>query len=319
MAKEIKVCLDRPENDDFVELWAVISEGADAEYIARHTYYGAWFTVSDPEGYRELGHLLDYDTVVIVCDADGNELFRSSNVDGSARFNTEEQEARRVWNEYAIKTDLTSSLVSDGGTPAHLFHFITGMFSDSLDRWLLSYKDPSIYGSAADDYDENWVGGTVVKEESTEVLEKYSYLGKEYQIERIHYRHSVCGAEWDEYYAAGFRVGVRYPGPYGTMYPKYDAVTRIKDALKALFPDSKELYYARPYTPYGTDVTYYTEQKYSVSDCAAHLLRNGSVYGTFDLHRENVDRIEKELKEGTSPFFATLDDLRKVHPDSIRD
>ena len=87
------------EDDSYVELWQIVGR---KKYIARHTCGPKrWYYVSDPLGYRELDRPIEDDVTVVVCGRDGYELFRTSNADGSADFNTPKQEAYAQWARYA--------------------------------------------------------------------------------------------------------------------------------------------------------------------------------------------------------------------------
>ena len=131
------------------------------------------------------------DTVFIVCDQDENELFRSRNNDGSADFNTHEQEAHEQWKKYSEANHPRIKLEN----PHMNFyaHWATGEPTGSLNQWLLSFQDPDLYPEARD-YPENWLAHYEQIGEP-EVLSCYVYLGEKRQIEKIQYRHLHCGKE----------------------------------------------------------------------------------------------------------------------------
>ena len=184
------------EDDSYVELWQVVDR---KKYIARHTCGPKrWYYVSDPLGYRELDHPIGDDVTVIVCGRDGRELFRTSNADGSADFNTPKQEAYARWAEYA-KAHAPDVAVDDHSAQFFV-HWATGAPVGGFNQWLLSFQNPELYPEA-EDYAENWLWCHNKRLGGFETLAEYVYLGEQRKIERSRFRHKICGAEWDEYYA----------------------------------------------------------------------------------------------------------------------
>ena len=298
--KEFKVSIWHQEDDNYNELWKVVGE---EKYFARNTYYGGdWYFVADPLGYCELDHSCPDDYVFIVCNHKGKELFRSSNADDTRNFPCLRVLRKQEWDK--VKTGL--AVKEENNDAAFFAHWATGNIVSHHGTWLLSFKDPDIYGDKAKDYDENWCWW--YKETGKqEVLGKFKYAGDTYEIVKSHVKHDICGVEWDEFYSAGEFMGAIYDQTLvGTMYSKQQAISKARKALADIYPDSKYNISAVNVYKYGED-TYITEQQFGLGQAAERIL-NG------DYHRIAVDAaIEKEQK--TPSFYKDIYDIRKTYPD----
>ena len=149
--KEIKVKLKYHENDDYNELWLEINGRGNNRYYARHTYgwTGTWYFVSDPLGYCELDHPCPDDYIFIVCDQKGNELFRSCNGDDSCNFPCLRAMEIDEWNKFIESSE--RQITAKHKDSDFLIHAITGMTRNGRDRWVLTFKDPEIYGDVANE------------------------------------------------------------------------------------------------------------------------------------------------------------------------
>lgn len=310
--KEFKVKLKYHENDDYNELWLVINGMKANQYFARNTYgwTGMWYFVSDPLGYCELDHPCPNDYIFIVCDQKGNELFRSCNGDDSCNFPCLRAMEIDEWNKFieASKQNITSfSRDSD-----FFAHWATGMTSDGCDRWLLTFKDPEIYGDVAKDYDENWCWHyTEVGE--PEILATFNYAGTDYHITRQRYKHNNCGVEWDNYYSGQhYKGSVFDSNNVGTMYSAREATEKVVAALKEIYPNCKYTISAvDEYPAYGRGEKYYSERKMKFWTAAERLL--GRNY-----NRIFVDSVIENERNNPS-MYADYKEIKAKYPDCEMD
>lgn len=269
--KEYRVRLYADENDSYVELWKRLDK--KNSFIARYTFGGSWYYVSDPLGYCELDFPIAEDVTIVVCDANGNELFRSRNGDGSASFNTIEQEAKVRWAAFVKANGLTVQPYEE------------------FKEWLLSFQDPEQCGEAAKDYPENWMHYHIEKA-SVEVLDSYVYLGCEEELQRIHYKHRFCGVEWDEYRVGGSLMGYVFNKEVcGPMYSPGTAKGLVIDAIKANHGNTNAVSWVQHC--YGN--VYAQRNIWLIS--AADLLLQGNYRKTY------VDRVAAEERDHTR-FYA---------------
>lgn len=309
MAKELKVKLKSEENDNYVELWSII--GQKKKYIGRYSYPGSehWVYVCDPLGYCEIDGPLEEDAVVIVCDKKGNELFRTSNGDGTAKFNTLERESHEQMAKYMRENHPP---VRVENTEANYYaHWATGQPQGAKNKWLLSFQDPDLYPQA-DDYPDNWIM-RADQCGDPQILATFTYLGEERNIERIPIHHTICGAEWYEWYSGGYYIGAEFDATKtGTMYTKGQATSILMAAIKEMHPGCPVVFGTHEFQFFKE--TKYQSIKYSVQEAAESLMRNSK--NRFDLHREFIDRMAAEERD-KSHFYSTLVELRIDHPDVL--
>ena len=312
--KTYRVTFYRDADDNYNELWKVIDDGSKVKYLARHVAGpGCWYYVSDPRGYCELDYALHDDVVVIVCDKQGNELKRTCNGDHTAEFPTLERVAHEQWAAYAEKE---SKGVTVENTHANfLVHWATGTPQGALNKWLLSFKDPNQYGTAALDYDENWVY-FMVEHDQPETLAEFDFWGEKHRIERIHCKHKVCGVEFYSYYSGPFYIGAEFDAnSNGPMYTQSDAIHMVEAAVKADFPDTLKICYAEAHP--SKDETYYAQRWVDTRRAAELLLYKGNQYSPMDLHREFVDRLANHA-DWPLEFFKNTEQLMAKYPNAVR-
>ena len=306
--KEFRVKLEIHENDDYVEVWKVIvKKNEKKRYFARYTYgEGEWFFVADPHGYCELDSRCPDNYVFIVCDQNGKELFRSCNGDDSRKFPPLRVLAKQKFAEFAKEhPEMVGKKALDTSLELYL-HWATGELHFSHDKWLLTFKDPDIYGDEARDYDENWCYCRW-EETGKKVLAKFDYVGDTYTIERQDLRHTICGKKWSEISSAGWLMATIFDeSDIGTMANKTEAIKAVADMLKELYPEAKyALSYAR--TVYGD---YVYEERLPFSK-AAELVINR------DFHTRNIERILTEREKAVGiKFYETTMKLEAAHPDA---
>jgi len=257
--KEIKVKIYAHENDDYNELWKVISGDTKQKYFARHTFGKAeWYFVADPLGYCELDHACPDDYIFIVCDDNGKELLRDSNGGISNTFPTLEQKTKNVWN--SIKEKYATI--------------------DGLNDWLLTFLTKNIIETKLSDvfcHYENWTWGwqdTVNKE----VIERFNHLGVDYCVYKLTKKHRYCDCEWVDYYAGHAKMDEEYPsyveyfGSWydgnimGDCYSPNDATKTVKGALEQIYKSDRGLSTVST-TPYGVS----REKLLSFNGAAAYL------------------------------------------------
>lgn len=192
--KEIPVFKLYEENDEFNELWKGIDN--DKYYVRATEFGGEWYSVCDPLGYCERNSTYKDYVIFIVCDSNGNPLFGSSNL--NPRFPRLKDVEKAEWNK--IK-DAYPHIDEDEEVSWWSEAFGNGS-TLSVDKWLLTYKDPSLYETEIREmfgYDENWVRH--YDEISKVIIDEFDYLGEKYAIYQVTCKHQVCGVEWIEYYA----------------------------------------------------------------------------------------------------------------------
>ena len=152
MAKEIKVHKYYDENDCYVELWKVVGE---EKYFGRYTYNneGTWHYIADPLGYCELDRPVSNDVMFILCDEEENEYYRYSNGQPNP-LPTFNAYIKQMWKK--VKDNIPHNTEND---EANFWSMCwNGETTRKLEQWIISFKDPNLYGDQAKDYDENWYG-----------------------------------------------------------------------------------------------------------------------------------------------------------------
>ena len=186
------------------------------------------------------------------------------------------------------------------------------------DTWLLTFKDPEIYGDAAKDYDENWVfHKEIIKEEP---ISDFTYLGTKYGIWKITYQHRDCKKEVIEYWVAKFAEGCNtkiaeygliqfldsyFEGEPGTMYIKRDAIAKVKEALE-------KIYNSEPISFIYSTLGYAYERFIGYKDAAEKLL-NGN------WNRQFVEELIKKEAEKHTFFIREDTAIDELYPDCQRD
>ena len=314
--KEYRVKFYSEEDGSYVELWKLVDQ---EKFIARHTWGPkCWYYVSDPLGYRELDHPMRDDVTVIVCDQNGNELFRTSNADDSVNFNTPKQEAHEQWAKFVENTK--TEIVTENQSAQFMAHWMLGTPVGRFNDWLLSFQDPELYEGARD-YPENWLHCRNEQVGEFETLAEYTYLGETKKIERGHFRHMICGAEWDEYYSGNHFIGHTFDDSHvGTMYSEIEARRILSAAIKSHFPEARVLSVVHEYTPKKDGPAYYKEEhlraEYAWERIAAPNSPDGR--GRKNLRRSFIDAEAAKEREH-SRFFATFEQIKAIYPDCIRD
>lgn len=331
MEREIKVFKAYEENDDYVELWKTFDEEKPI-YYGRYTWndLGIWYHVADPLGYCELDSQVADDVMFICCDAEGNEQCRYSNADPNPLVKFETY-IKAQWDKY--KDNLP---VNEENYEKNFWSmWWDGTTTYKVNQWLLSFKDPEIYGDIARDYDENWYGCWHEKQIAWEPIKgtEFTYLGNKYQFVKVIHKHDVCGVKWDEFVCADSplvitdnwwepiddsseveRPWIRsymYLGnwfddsKYGTMLDRASAIKRVKNAIADIY---KGELISKIQTSYG----YTFERLYTYSDAAEHLIgRNYNIE-----HISEVIRVEAE-----NPSFEVVSDptIEERYPGVARD
>jgi len=245
--KKVLVFKLEEADDCYNELWQTVPCGNEnPKYYCRHTIGpGQWYNVCDPFGYRELDYPVPDDIVFVVCSSeeDHKPLFGVSNKDG-AYVKTLAETAREKWRKLGEQyphytysgSDEFWAQASDMGTTI------------DADKWLLTFKDPEIYGAEAQDYDENWIYHC--QETSRDVIGHFDYLGKKYYFLRMVKCQTVCKKKITEYWVADavsrekynshlvMFMGSYFVGNPGTMYVKRDAFSVVEKALREIYEDA---------------------------------------------------------------------------------
>ena len=331
---EIKVTLYASENDDYVELWRTFDE--EPKYYGRYTYNdeGIWYYVADPLGYCELDHQVSKSITFICCDADGNEQCRYSNGEPNPLVKFETY-VKAKWNEYQKKMFVSSNTENFERNFWAMCWDATHTLK--IDRWLLSFKDPELYGDKAKDYDENWVNCWHYHEINYEPLPMsgFTYLGNRFQFVKVTHKHDECGVEWFEFVCASDPMVITdtnwnpvddwsdakekrywiqshmYLGNWfdasikGTMYDKLTAREVMTKALKAIY-ESKKI--SKIYNSYG-----YVYERFVGYEEAADMLMKGDY---------NIKHISELIKaEADNHTFELVDDptIEERYPNVERD
>ena len=177
--KEFLVRLHGHEDDSYNELWKVQNKNL---YFARNTYSGEWFFVCDPLGYRELDSVCPDNYSFIVCDQHYNELFRSSNGDGTSNFPSYQQACKNEWASISSNFQLAKR----DGHRAWLREFLTEDVKATLKG------NPCI--------EDNFVTFWQTEIEDV-IVRKFRYLGEPKAIHRLKYKSDYSAATWYEYVA----------------------------------------------------------------------------------------------------------------------
>jgi len=303
---EYRVKITEEENDSYVELWMLENRKG---YVGRLTYgAGCWYHVCNPLGYFELDYPFKDDDLFIVCGPDWTELFRSSNGDGTAGFNTLREESKEQWLKY--EEEAKTGVAVENNSANFFRHWATGEPAGGLNEWLMSFQDPNLYPEA-NDYPENW---TMFRNEKIgeTVLKKFSFLGRPFEIVAIHHRHQICGVEWDEIWSANEYIGSIFDSKLvGTMYTKRQAMKLAVDAVKSNFPDKNVISAAVYMKLWGEDEGYWVERRLKISDAAEKLL-------ACDYHRDHVNRVCEAEREHTG-YYPNYEAILADHPDCVKD
>lgn len=328
MTKEIKVCLYANENDDYNELWKVIGT-EEEKYYARTMWNneGTWYYVADPLGYCELDRPVPNDVTFIMCDDKGNECFRYNN--GQANpLPTFATVIKLQWNR--VKDNILHNV--EDVKSDFWAECIRGETTRKLNQWLISFKDPDIYGSKAKDYDENWFGCWHNTETEYTPIEnsEFMYLGNKYQFVKVHHKHDICNVEWETFECCDSPIQMGWWGTeshpqiqsymelgnwfddsiYGTMYDKRTARERIAEKLLEIFPKEREygtLLFVRKNEPdkWCIASAYCWEKGYG--ECAEMLI-NG------DYHVDNISDLTQNIKARTENivFLNNRENRKKI-------
>lgn len=304
--KEFKVSLAYHENDDYNELWEIVGEKT---YFARHTYFGGtWYFVADPLGYCELDHPCPDDYVFIVCNSKGKELFKSSNGDETSVFPCLRELSQLEWNKVVDTLRVKQENVSGNFWALA----VGGMTNSGLDKWLLTFKDPDLYGDKAKDYDENWCWWT--EEISHRNIATFEYVGTKYYISKHHMRHTVCNVDWYEYYSGTTFMGAAFDEKWiGTMYSKREALDKIWSVLEEIYPKASVFGISAVdvHKYFGSGEEIYCERRMKLHTAADRLI-NGN------LKRKHIeDVIESEKNKKT--FYEDFQAIKKVYPECMED
>lgn len=317
--KEVKVRLYCEENDSYVELWQVINPvKGKPQYYGRYTYMdeGTWYYVSDPLGYRELDHTVKDDIVFICCDINGNECVRYSNADKNPlpKFKTVMKEQ---WKS------VSKNIVHNEEDTVKNFwaECWNGDTTMSINQWLLTFKDPDLYGQEIanmNGYDENWTGFCHTKEIGYEAIPEteFEYLGHKYQFTKVIKKHEVCGVEWNEFvctdapYIIGEEYGLHYYGYLGNWFDKTNVGTCLdkRTAREMVTKVLEEVYGCKNVIDFHS---IYDIRTYSLSDAAERLL-NGDLH---KMHIEKVIETERKSKSFIPNTKEERDKIEKEHPD----
>ena len=313
------VRLIRPEDDNFNELWEAKNEFDYKEYFCRNVFGNnpTWYTVSDPFGYCELNSRVKDNVCFIVCDSNWNELFGTSNLTG-ADFPTFRQKVMEEWNliknnyvydAYDHAEDSWSQFMGHGPV-------------SSVDNWLLTYKDPELYGDEAKTYDENWLMYT--DEIGRTSIWDFTYLGEGYSIYQVTYRHRICMKEYVEFWVNYsdrqkmknsnnfIKLGDHHIGGYGTMYSKREAVKIINNTINDIYPDNKLLSNIREDTFCSRpDKKVFVERQYTKDEAASFLL-NG------DYHRAFVESVMANERVNHSFYLEDDQQMLIDYPELVR-
>lgn len=334
MPKEIRVYKYADENDSYNELWKVVNEN---KYYVRATenVYCSWYSVCDPLGYCERNEYMPEDVMFILCDEKGNEYMRYSNGMDNPLPKFEDY-IKEQWQKLSDKIQHnTENLTANFW--AECWNGDTTM---SINQWLLSYKDPTLYEKEIDSmhgYDENWTGPWHQHEIEWETIpdSEFMYLGKKYQFTKVKHKHDVCGVEWYEFVCTDapytfadwanedrpWVVDYLYMGnwfdknTYGAMYDQRSARNKVIDALLKEYPKEKE-YSKLLYVRLGDRTKQWWSDvcnEASYADVADWLIDG-------DLHREHIDDLCKHIGKKTKDVvFASnrknKDAITSMYPD----
>ena len=253
--KELHVRLHHVRKGECQEIWEVQPEkGKRPRHLSRDTYgEHEWYRVCDaPYGYCERDYPLHEDIELVVCDRQWQPLFR----DGNDRerfpkpFPTLEEKCIEEWNKI------------HAGYP----HVSKRGFGE----WILAQSLRKLYN--ADEM--NWVHSryTVVKEE---ILSRFTYLGEEKAIIRQTVKHTLCEAEWHEYFA-GKEIRDQYDGFdlfFGYEY-YYKPIAEVLETLRGyLEPVEKAEVRSEYFEPYNCQVFYFMEEQVGMGELPPERMR----------------------------------------------
>lgn len=286
--KYIKVKFYSEDSGNCQQLFKTIDKQNEQHSFYARSYHLKWYTVSDPLGYSELDCLVSEDITFIICDDKSNELFHSSNSDKET-FPFMQTACKNKWEKYC--KEHVQKDISENNEVNYLIHAVSGNQVDNLSKWLLTFKDPELYGASAKDYDENWTMFRI-EELSRKRLQKFSYCGLKLEITEITRRHTICNVTWKEYYSGQEYCGSVFDSTnIGNMYSVTEANKKVTKVLKEIFGDR---YYITFVSKSGG---YYYERHYKLYQ-AAELLLNGNY------NRNFVNELIKQEKVKPSYYIS---------------
>lgn len=223
--EEIKVVFVTEEDGFCEQRYKVL--GKDRFYIRSDSFN--WYTATD---YGERNGIVRNDITFIICDPMGKELFSTlDNPDYPFLKETCKLEWKKIGKEVREENNSADFWI----------HTLTGDTSLEVNKWLLSFKDPGIYGKEANDYDENWTDFRC-KEISRDILHHFNYCGINQQITRIQKEHTICHVTWYEYYSGGYYMAAEFDYKnIGTMYAAREAKLLVKKKLREIYGEAKKL------------------------------------------------------------------------------
>ena len=326
MKKEIKVHKYYDENDDYVELWKVIGE---EKYYGRYTYNneGTWYYVADPLGYCELDRPVSNDVMFILCDEEGTEYHRYSNEQPNPLPKFADY-IKMQWKK--VKDNIPHNTEND---EVNLWTmWISGETVRKLEQWIISFKDPDLYGDKAKDYDVNWYGcwHNTETEYTPIPSSEFEYLGNKYQFVKVHHKHDVCGVEWDTFECCDNPIQMSPFGTethpfvesygemgnwfddskYGTMMDSMTARNKVAEKLTELFPKEKDYQKLLVVKVKKNPATYEAPSycwEMTYGNCAEMLIDR-------DYHVKNISDLIENIKDKTENliFVANHENRKKV-------
>jgi len=298
MNNNIKVKFHSEDNGNCQQLFKTIDKQEGQKSYYARSYDLTWYTVSDPLGYAELDYPASEDITFIICDDKGNEVFQSSNSDKET-FPFLKNVCLSEWKQYCTEHEQKNTL--ENNEVNFLAHAIGGNQVDKLSKWLLTFKDPELYGESAKDYDENWTMFRI-EELSRKRLHKFMYCGLKQEITEITMRHTICNVTWKEYYSGQEYCGSIFDTDYiGTMYSPTEAKGKVIKLLKEIYGDRN--YITQVTESYGAIY----ERHYKLGN-AAELLLNGNY------NRNFVNKLINKENEKHS-FFSSEKEAREAYRD----
>lgn len=325
MEKEIKVFQYRDMNDNYVELWKVIDEN---KYYGRYMYHneGTWYYVADPLGYCELDHSVSDDVTFIICDEKGKEYYRYSNGQPNP-LPTRINFIKATWCK--VKDNIIHNTEDDELNFWSMC--LRGETTRKLEKWIISFKDPDLYGEKAKDYEENWYGCWQNTETEYTVIpgSQFEFLGQKLQFVKVHHKHDICGIEWDTFECCDNPIQMSVFGTkthplieayievanwfddskYGTMMDKSSARTKVIKALESNFPRENDYQKLLLVSPKTNDSFYSTDtcSQLTYGQCAEHLIDR-------DYHINNIQNLVDNIEQKTNNliFISNMENKEKI-------
>lgn len=180
--KELKVRLHHIDQGQCMEVWEVQTEkGKPWRFLSRNDGFTPheWGVLADaPYGYCEVECYLREDITLIICDKDWNELFR----DGMDKerfpkgFPSLDEACNEAWN------DISASLPN--------------VTRQGFGEWITKQSYTPLSETDRLNWRDCWQETVKV-----EIISRFTWIGEEYGIFRLHQRHTKCDATWYEYYS----------------------------------------------------------------------------------------------------------------------